>query len=250
MDDDIEHRIPKTGGFVPPREHRPWHEKYLTALKIMIPWSRRSKTSNDLPLENSGCFNYFTVGWITGYMVKAFRSGLGFTDLFRLSANDESKDTASRLQRLWDEEQETAKKSNREPSLARAVFHFCKSRICLSVFFFSLSVTLQFLAPSVVLKMILEYISDPSRNETEGWQLLMLLAFMLMLRLTFFTFNFNVGLQTATRLSGATQYLGFSKLLRLSNPTDQALGQLVTCCTSDQERITEGVIVTVLFFGK
>ena len=99
------------------------------------------------------------------------------------------------------------------------------------------------------MKLILDYINDPSKSESEGWQLLLALGLMLLSRLAFFTMNFNVGLQTAIRLSGATQYIGFSKLLRLSNPSDKALGQLVTCCTSDQERIAEAVIVSVLFFG-
>ena len=62
--------------------------------------------------------------------------------------------------------------------------------------------------------MILDYVGDPSRDDSEGWWLLALLASMLLLRLAFFTLNFNVGLQTAIRLGGATQYLGFSKLLR------------------------------------
>ena len=64
--------------------------------------------------------------------------------------------------------------------------------------------------------MILDYVGDPSRDDSEGWWLLALLASMLLLRLAFFTLNFNVGLQTAIRLGGATQYLGFSKLLRHS----------------------------------
>ena len=102
---------------------------------------------------------------------------------------------------------------------------------------------------SLVLKMILDYISDKSRDESEGWWLLALLALMLVLRLAFFTLNFNVGLQTAIRLGGATQYLGFSKLLRLANVNEQALSKIVTFCTGDQERIGETVVIIVLLFG-
>lgn len=98
--------------------------------------------------------------------------------------------------------------------------------------------------------MILDFINDAEREESEGWYLLLGLGIMLLLRLSLFTLNFNVGLQTAIRLSGATQYLGYSKLLRLANPTDKNLGQLITCCTSDQERIVETVVITVLLFGK
>ena len=102
----------------------------------------------------------------------------------------------------------------------------------------------------MVLKMILDFVNDQSRDDSEGWWLLLVLTSVLLLRLAFFTLNFNVGLQTAIRLCGATQYLGFSKLLRLSNVNEQALGQLVTLTTGDQERIGETVVIIVLLFGK
>ena len=102
----------------------------------------------------------------------------------------------------------------------------------------------------MVLKMILDFVSDQSRDASEGWWLLGLLATMLLLRSVFFGTNFNVSLVTAVRLCGATQYLGFSKLLRLSNVNDKVFGQLVTCITSDQERIMESVVIIVIFFGK
>jgi hypothetical protein len=101
-----------------------------------------------------------------------------------------------------------------------------------------------------MLKLILDFINDLTRDESEGWYLLFGLSIVLLLKLALFTLNFNIGLETALRLCGATQYLGYSKLLRLANPNDNALGQLVTFCTSDQERVGESVIVSVLLFGK
>ena len=98
--------------------------------------------------------------------------------------------------------------------------------------------------------MILDYINDPEKEETEGVWLMALLTGILALKMTFFTMNFNVGLQTAIRLSGATMYLGYSKFLRLADVNDKALAQLITCCTSDQERIAESVVIAVLFAGK
>ena len=41
--DENEIEIPKTGGFVKPNEHKPWHEKYTRAFSILIPWNRTSK---------------------------------------------------------------------------------------------------------------------------------------------------------------------------------------------------------------
>ena len=245
-----EDKIEKTEEFVPPKEQQPWHIKYKNAFSILIPWGRTSKTGNELPLQTSGCFNYFSSGWITGIMVKAYKSGLGYADLFRLPAPDQSKESASRLQRLWQEEQENAKKSEKDPNLMKVCFKFCQTRIILATLFFMISAVMQFLAPSLVLKMILDYISDPDRDTSEGWQLLALLAGILLVRMLFFGVNFNVGLQTSIRLCGATMYLGFSKLLRLANLNEDALGQLVTCFTGDQERVFDAVVICVLFFGK
>ena len=60
---------------------------------------------------------------------------------------DQSKESASRLQRLWAEEQESAKKDGREPSFGKACFRFCRTRIIISSLFFIGAVILQFLAP-------------------------------------------------------------------------------------------------------
>ncbi len=49
---------------------------------------------------------------------------------------------------------------------------------------------------------------------------------------------------------GATQYLGYSKLLRLAAPTDTALGQLVTYCTGDSERVMEAIATGGLVFSE
>jgi hypothetical protein len=38
---------------------------------------------------------------------------------------------------------------------------------------------------------------------------------------------------------GASQYLGFSKLLRLSSTNDASLGQFLTFCTGDQVRTND-----------
>ena len=105
------------------------------------------RTDNELPLEKAGCFDYFTVGWITSIMMKAVRHGLGYQDLLKLPKSDQSKDSASRLQRLWIEEQESAEKANREPSFFRACAKFCQTRLIISTIFFVGAIVLQFLAP-------------------------------------------------------------------------------------------------------
>ena len=118
------------------------------------------RDGNESPLEKSGCFNYFTVGWITGIMLKAFRSGLGYSDLFRLPTLDQSKESAARLQRLWEEEQENANKMNRQPSFAKACAKFCQTRVIISSIFFSCCVVLQFLSPVIIrIKSVVDFLA-------------------------------------------------------------------------------------------
>ena len=53
----------------------------------------------------------------------------------------------------------------------------------------------------------------------------------------------------ANRVLSALVYIGYAKLLRLESPNDAALGQLVTFCTGDQERINEAVVAGTLLLG-
>ena len=55
-----------------------------------------NRDDNEIPLEKAGCWNYFTVGWVTSVMIKAIKSGLGYKDLYTLTTRDQSKESASR----------------------------------------------------------------------------------------------------------------------------------------------------------
>ena len=47
----------------------------------------------------------------------------------------------------------------------------------------------------------------------------------------------------------AVEFVGYSKLLRLTSPNDAALGQLITFTTSDHDRIQDAVVNGVMFIG-
>ena len=100
-------------------------------------------------------------------MLKAFRSGLGYSDLFRLPTLDQSKESAARLQRLWEEEQENANKMNRQPSFAKACAKFCQTRVIISSIFFSCCVVLQFLSPVIIRKQSIVYFLAPVYKITQ-----------------------------------------------------------------------------------
>ena len=105
-----------------------------------------------MPVETagSGCCRYLTVDWINSIMVKAYRNGLSPRDLFQLSSRDEGCFNAERLQRIWEEELKDAKRRKngpRQPSLAKCIWKFSRTRLILSSIFIMLSIVLQFIAP-------------------------------------------------------------------------------------------------------
>ena len=97
--------------------------------------------------------------------------------------------------------------------------------------------------------MLLEYLSHGETDWIWGWTLVALLFVNQTTRVLIFSLTFNVGIRTSLRIHGSTQYLGFSKLLRLEAPNDSALGQLVTYFTGDMERIHEAVAAGILITG-
>ena len=118
-------------------------------ISIMSVYSREG---NFLPVETagSGCCRYLTVDWINSIMVKAYRNGLSAKDLFQLSNRDEGYFNAERFQRIWEEEVHEAKSCKngpRQPSLAKCVWKFSRTRLILSSMFIMLSIVLQFIAP-------------------------------------------------------------------------------------------------------
>ena len=110
------------------------------------------REGNVLPVETagSGCCRYLTVDWINSIMIKAYRNGLSPKDLFQLSTRDEGYFNAERFQRIWEEELKEAKSCKngpRQPSLAKCVWKFARTRLILSSIFIMLSIVLQFIAP-------------------------------------------------------------------------------------------------------
>ena len=128
---------------------------FLSLILLNTSWfiiSYNLREGNILPVETagSGCCRYLTVDWINSIMVKAYRTGLSSKDLFQLSNRDEGYFNAERFQRIWEEEVHEAKYGKngpRQPSLAKCVWKFSRTRLILSSTFIMISIVLQFIAP-------------------------------------------------------------------------------------------------------
>ena len=68
-------------------------------------------------------------------------------DLYGLQGRDQAITNARRLQRLWEEEVDRCKKSEKKPSLLKCVFRFISTRLWISTILFMIAIILQFIAP-------------------------------------------------------------------------------------------------------
>ena len=110
----------------------------------------------------------------------------------------------------------------------------------------------------MILKLLLEYLEDPTLSYSYGIWIIVLLIGLQLIRNITFNLYMALGIQTGIcnlkripnrkqlilpglRLLGALQYLGYTKLLKLASPNDSALGLFITFVSADHERIHEAV---------
>merc|ERR1711915_501444 len=96
-----------------PYKQKPWRTRYKEALKTLLPVRKTKKEkAGKLPLNDVGCINYLTIGWITKIMWKAFKVGLVPTDLYQIDEPDDAMKNAKRFERLWEEEKRRCHDAN------------------------------------------------------------------------------------------------------------------------------------------
>ena len=98
-----------------------------------------------------------------------------------LGEEDDAERNGERFERLWQEETERCGEAE-SPSLPRVVWRFTRVRFIISLLLVCFSMVAQFIGPSVLLKLILEYLEDPTVEAQVGIVLLVLLFFNQLLR--------------------------------------------------------------------
>ena len=185
--------------------------------------------------------------------------------MLELSDEDDTQRNGERFERLWEEERERCGETE-SPSLTRVAWRFARVRFIICLVLVSFSMVAQFIGPSVLLKLILDYLEDPTLEVEVGVVLVVLLFFNQLLRNITYNLQQSICIHTgrsgniflnifinkileAIRLLGGLQYVGYAKLLRLASPDDSALGQLVTLITGDHPRIQEACIMGPLIIA-
>ncbi|XP_068243109.1 ATP-binding cassette sub-family C member 5-like isoform X2 [Palaemon carinicauda] len=219
--------------------------KYSQQLMHLLPFRPKRKDKRLLPGSSAGLFSYFTVHWLTRLMVKAFRKGLQPADLWTLQSEDGAEKNADRLMRLWEDEIGASRKANQKPELWRAVWRGVRTRVIVCMVISVFQNVLQFLGPSVLLKLVLDYINSPGIDYQYAGIITLSIFIVNMLRGACFNAMFVVGTHTATRVTGSIQALMYKKILKLKTGGERLSAQIINFCNNDMERLFEACISCV-----
>ncbi|XP_045623977.2 ATP-binding cassette sub-family C member 12 isoform X1 [Procambarus clarkii] len=219
--------------------------KYSRAMKHLLPFRPTRKDKNLLPSNSAGLFSYFSVSWVTNLMFKAYKEGLQPSDLWTLQEEDGAEINSERLERLWDNERWNAEKGKRKPELWRAVWRSMRTRVIVSMIISIVQNILQFLGPSIMLKMVLDYIDKPEIDNLYAGLVVLAIGIINICRGSAFNAMFVVNTHTATRVTGAVQALMYKKVLRLRTGGERLSAQIINFSNNDMERLFEACISCV-----
>ena len=116
-----------------------------------------------------------------------------------LSEEDDAERNGERFERLWEEERERC--GGEAPSLTRVVWRFTRVRFILALLLIAFSMVAQFIGPSVLVKLILEYLEDPTLELEVGIVLLVLLFFNQLLRNITYNLQQSLSIHTGWKYS-------------------------------------------------
>lgn len=224
----------------------PRKNKYGPAMKHLFPYRKPPHDSQVMPGNSSGLFSFIAVSWMTKLMWKAYRHGLSQDDLYELDSADRAETSASRLESAW---HDRVRQEGFEASLFSVIWRFCRTRAIVATLLMVFAVIFQFLGPAILQRLILQFVEDETQPLSWGLVLVGMLFATQLLRNYCFGAAYVMGLHTAIRLQGSIQHLVYKKMLLLRSGGERALGQVITFCTNEQERVFEAAHMGVLILG-
>ncbi|KAG7166923.1 ATP-binding cassette sub-family C member 11-like [Homarus americanus] len=219
------------------KEPRCCNTKYSQAMKHLLPFRPPCKDKSLLPSNNAGLFSYFSVSWLTRLMWSAYKKGLQPGDLWSLQLEDGAEINSERLERLWEDEIGMAEKTKRKPELWRTVWRFMKTRVIVSMVISIIQNVLQFLGPSIMLKVVLDYINEPMVDNMYASLIVLAIGVINICRGSTFNAMFVVGTHT-----GAVQAMMYKKVLKLKTGGERLSAQIINFSNNDMERLFEACI--------
>ncbi|XP_058530423.1 ATP-binding cassette sub-family C member 11 isoform X2 [Ochotona princeps] len=223
----------------------PWG-KYDAALRTMIPFRPRPKHPALHPQEDSGLFSYFTLSWLTPFMIQGLRNRLNENSIPPLSVHDASAKNAERLQRLWEEE--VSRHGSEKASMPRVMLRFQRTRFTLDVLLGCCFGILSMLGPVLIIPRILESSQDESGSIIHRVGLCFSLFLIECLKSLSLSSCWIVNQHTGIRFRTAVCSLAFEKLMRSKSLTRITSGEAISFFTSDINHLFDAVNFGPLVF--
>ena len=212
--------------------------KYKKSLKTFIPVRPFAKKNGAHPSDSAGLFSFGLFSWMTILIWKLFRKASSAKNLWKVSQHDEAEINYRRLAHLWKNEVRFHGSAN--ASVWRVSFRFLRLRLAISVFLTMLATFASFFTNSYVIHNLLKHVSQPSSHIAQGFTLLVILAVTEITRAVAISFLFAVSYRSAIRLRSALILFLFKKVLKLPlNSGNMGVGQLISLCSNDGDRIFE-----------
>ena len=230
-EENKEHDVVFSGDSNLPNEFR-----YKSALKSLIPFRPFSKQVH--PNDQAGLVSVITFSWLSALVWQTFKKPPSSDELWKISKYDEARHNYKRLARLW--KQEVEKKGLRNASLHQVIWKFVRTRILISTLCFFLFGVAIFLSSGIVIRQLLQYVSQGSTDVHDGFVLVAYLLGAELSRAVMLTGFFVLNYRTAVRTRAAVLLLVFKKVTKTySNSERITVGELVTMCSNDGDRVFE-----------
>uniref|UniRef100_A0A672RNH9 ATP-binding cassette sub-family C member 5 n=1 Tax=Sinocyclocheilus grahami TaxID=75366 RepID=A0A672RNH9_SINGR len=199
------------------------------------------------PVDNAGLFSFMTFNWLTSLVVLAHKKGqLFLEDIWAVSQFESCEANRRRLAGLWDEE---VRSRGDGASLHRVVWHFCRTRLLLSILCLMVTQLAGFSGPAFVVRRLLEYTQMSEPDLPYGLLLVLGLLATELIRSWSLALTWALNYRTGTRLRGAILTLAFHKILRLRSLREKTMGELINMCSSDGQRMFDAAAVGSLLAG-
>ncbi|KAM5262856.1 ATP-binding cassette sub-family C member 11 [Ctenodactylus gundi] len=213
--------------------------KYDAAWRTMIPFRPKPCIPAPHPLDDAGLFSYFTLSWLTPFMMQGFQNCLDETSIPSLSVHDASAKNAKRLCRLWDEE--VSRSGMENASVLRVMLRFQRTRVAFHLLMGCCFCVASIVGPMLIIPKILEYSENQSGSILQGVSLCFALFLTECLKSLSLCSSWVINHRTAIRFRTAISSLAFEKLLQFKSLTHITSGEAIGFFASDVTSLCEGV---------
>ncbi|XP_044176120.1 ATP-binding cassette sub-family C member 4-like isoform X1 [Acropora millepora] len=194
---------------------------------------------------------YFTFWWMNDIFKKGYKQPLQNADVYAILPDDESKQLTDRLERLWNEEVQDAKKKNRRPRLRNAFIKFLGFPFLFLSSLALLEEAMKILAPLLISRLISFFSPTSGLSKTDAYITALGLCLVVVTEATIHAPNFFALVRFGLALRISAGSLVYRKALRLSHSSlsQTTTGQIVNLMTSDIQPLEMVLFLHHLWIG-